>query len=47
LFWAVQVPWSLWWLRRHERGPMEMLWARLTYGRRRTIAAAPLRAAPR
>jgi uncharacterized protein len=47
LFWAVQVPWSLWWLRRHERGPMEMLWARLTYGRRQAPAAAPLTAAPR
>jgi uncharacterized protein len=34
LFFGVQVPWSLWWLRRHERGPMETLWARLTYGRR-------------
>jgi uncharacterized protein len=34
IFFAVQVPWSLWWLKRHERGPMEALWARLTYGRR-------------
>jgi len=33
LFWCVQVPWSLWWLKTHERGPMEALWARLTYGR--------------
>jgi uncharacterized protein len=32
IFFAVQVPWSLWWLKRHERGPMEALWARLTYG---------------
>jgi uncharacterized protein len=44
VFFAVQVPWSLWWLRRHGRGPMEALWARLTYGR----AASPaLTAAPR
>ncbi|MBL8287869.1 MAG: DUF418 domain-containing protein, partial [Rubrivivax sp.] len=35
IFFAIQVPWSLWWLARHERGPMEALWARLTYGRRR------------
>ena len=33
IFWAIQVPWSLWWLRSHERGPLEALWARLTYGR--------------
>ena len=32
IFWAVQVPWSLWWLRRHDRGPLEALWARVTYG---------------
>ena len=32
IFFAVQVPWSLWWLRRHERGPLEMLWSRATYG---------------
>ena len=33
IFFAVQVPWSYWWLRTHERGPMEALWARMTYGR--------------
>jgi len=33
IYFAVQVPCSLWWLRRHERGPMEQLWSRLTYGR--------------
>ena len=33
IYFAVQVPWSLWWLRTHERGPMEALWARLTYRR--------------
>ena len=34
IFWAVQVPWSIWWLKTHERGPLEALWARLTYGRK-------------
>jgi len=34
IFFAVQVPWSLWWLQRHERGPTEAMWARITYGRR-------------
>lgn len=38
IFFAVEAPLSLWWLKRHERGPMEMLWARLTYGPR---AASP------
>ncbi len=33
IYFCIQVPWSLWWLRTHERGPMEALWARLTYGR--------------
>ena len=32
LYFCIQVPWSMWWLRRHERGPLEALWARLTYG---------------
>jgi len=36
LFFGIQVPWSLWWLRRHERGPLEALWSRLTYGARRS-----------
>ena len=38
IFWVVQVPWSLWWLRSHDRGPLEALWARLTYGRRGAVA---------
>ncbi|CAN5191604.1 DUF418 domain-containing protein [soil metagenome] len=32
IFWVIQVPWSFWWLKHHERGPLEALWARLTYG---------------
>jgi uncharacterized protein len=39
IFWLVQVPWSLWWLKSHERGPMEALWARLTYGHGASEAA--------
>jgi uncharacterized protein len=44
LFWLVQVPWSVWWFKRHERGPLEALWARVTYGSARPLArpvAAP------
>ncbi len=41
IFFIVQVPWSLWWLRRHDRGPMEVLWATLTYGGSRATTAAP------
>jgi len=33
IFFLIQVPWSVWWLKRHDRGPLEMLWSRLTYGR--------------
>jgi uncharacterized protein len=33
IFFVIQVPWSVWWLKRHDRGPLEMLWSRLTYGR--------------
>ena len=32
IFFGLQVPFSLWWTRHHERGPVEALWARLTYG---------------
>ena len=42
---ALQVPFSLWWLRRFEFGPAEWLWRRLTYGKaaeRRAAAEAPL-----
>ena len=43
IFFGIQVPWSGWWLWRHARGPMEALWAWLTYGRRE---AKPATAAP-
>ena len=42
IFFVIQVPWSMWWLKRHARGPLEAVWARLTYGRpaTRPLAAA-------
>jgi uncharacterized protein len=39
---ALQVPFSHWWLSRFSFGPAEWLWRSLTYGR-----AQPLRLAPR
>lgn len=36
IYFGVQVPWSLWWLRDYARGPMEALGTRLTYGRAAT-----------
>lgn len=33
LFIAIQLPLSVWWLRRFEQGPFEWLWRRATYGR--------------
>ncbi|MGM9490480.1 DUF418 domain-containing protein [Ideonella sp. YS5] len=33
IYFAIQLPWSVWWLRRHETGPLEDVWKRLTYGR--------------
>ncbi len=39
IFFFIQVPWSYFWLRSHERGPLEALWARLTYGRRAAAGA--------
>ncbi|HEX8525916.1 DUF418 domain-containing protein [Allosphingosinicella sp.] len=32
LIFSAQVPFSRWWLSRHEQGPMEALWRRATYG---------------
>jgi len=33
IYLIVQIPLSMWWLRRFEYGPMEYLWRVLTYGR--------------
>ena len=40
IFFGVQVPLSLWWLRHFETGPLESLWRLLTYGRRPAVGAA-------
>ena len=34
IFFLIQVPLSLWWLRRYDYGPLEFVWRTLTYGRR-------------
>ena len=39
IFFAIQVPWSIWWLKHNDRGPLEQLWSRLTYGTRRERVA--------
>jgi len=44
IFFVIQVPWSWWWLRTHERGPMETVWARLTYGAKRAGQARTVNA---
>jgi uncharacterized protein len=33
-FYALQLPFSVWWLRHHNYGPAEWLWRSLTYGAR-------------
>lgn len=34
VFYAMQLAWSTWWLRRYRFGPFEWVWRSLTYGRR-------------
>ena len=36
-FYAAQLWWSAWWLRRYRFGPFEWLWRSLTYGRRQPM----------
>jgi uncharacterized protein len=38
---AIEVPFNVWWLRRHPYGPVEALWRRVTYGRREALPSAP------
>jgi len=40
VFFAIQVPFSRFWLRRFSNGPMEYLWRVLTYGRAALSAAS-------
>ena len=34
LIFSLQIPLSVWWLRRFQYGPLEWLWRGLTYGKR-------------
>jgi uncharacterized protein len=48
IFFVIQIPLSLWWLRRFQYGPMEWLWRLATYGHRPAAlpvanAVAPVR----
>ena len=48
IFFIIQLPLSVWWLRRFQYGPMEWLWRLATYGHRPSMlpgasAAAPIR----
>jgi uncharacterized protein len=42
LIFAVQVPVSLWWLRRFRFGPVEWLWRSVTYGKRQPMRQEPV-----
>ena len=48
IFFIIQLPLSVWWLRRFQYGPIEWLWRFATYGHRpamlsRANAVAPVR----
>ncbi len=40
IYFLIQIPLSVWWLRRHEYGPMEYLWRRLTYAQPPSLQTA-------
>ena len=40
VIYALQIPWSHWWLARFQFGPVEWLWRTLTYGRRQPFRLA-------
>ena len=37
LIWAIQIPLSVWWLRRFQFGPVEWVWRTLTYRKRQPL----------
>jgi len=37
IIWLIQIPLSVWWLRRFQFGPVEWLWRSLTYWQRRPM----------
>lgn len=37
IFFAIQVPFSRWWLGRFQMGPMEYPWRWLSYGQRESV----------
>jgi uncharacterized protein len=37
VIYALQIPLSVWWMRRFRFGPAEWVWRSLTYGRRQPI----------
>jgi len=45
LIFALQIPLSLWWVRRFRFGPVEWLWRTLTYGKLQPMRLEPIAAA--
>ena len=41
LTYALQIPLSMWWLRRFRFGPAEWLWRTLTYGKLQPMRVSP------
>ena len=37
LIWAIQIPLSIWWLKRYQFGPVEWVWRTLTYRKRQPM----------
>ena len=41
VFFSLQVPLSVWWLKRYQFGPAEWVWRSLTYGVRQPMRKLP------